>query len=109
MALEPGVAVVEALDPAMAPVAQSRAPELEAIFARVAGRPLALRVRGVGSARTPAQNAGAPASSAPTASVHEHPVVKRAIEVLGGRVTGVTPRARSRGSADKSSDGPEER
>lgn len=100
VALEPGLAIVEATDPAMGPVAQSRAPELEAIFAKVAGRPVALRVRGVGGPRMADQQSVAGPAAAPAAPVHEHPLVKKAIEVLGGRVTGVTPRARRAAQED---------
>lgn len=101
--LDAGQVVVESLDPALAPVAQSRAPELEAIFARVAGRALKLKVLGVGPRRAEggAESGGgaggvggeSAAAANPAASIHEHPLVKRAVEALGGRVVGVTPRA----------------
>jgi hypothetical protein len=106
--LDAGQVVVESLDPALAPVAQSRAPELEAIFSRVAGRALKLKVLGVGPRRAEGGaesgsgagsegggRAGGESAAAvnPATSIHEHPLVKRAVEALGGRVVGVTPRA----------------
>ncbi len=87
--LDADTAMVEATG-SLAAIAQSRTPELEALFARAAGFPVRLRMRVVQPEEAPEQATPA----APRMVPGEHPLVKRALAKLGGRIAGVTPRPR---------------
>jgi hypothetical protein len=94
--LDADTAMVEATG-SLAAIAQSRTPELEALFARAAGFPVKLRMTVVQGG--PA--AEAPAPSAPRIVPADHPLVKRAIAKLGGRITQVTPRPKELDDPDR--------
>lgn len=71
--------------------AAASAGELEALVARVAGRALPVRFRAPEAPSPPApEQAGGPASPA---SVQDHELVRRAVELFGARVVSVQPRA----------------
>lgn len=94
--LEADTAMVEATG-SLAAIAQSRTPELEALFAKAAGFPVKLRMRVV---QTAAPEEGAPPPG-PRLIPAEHPLVKRTLAKLGGRIAGVTPRPKELDDPDR--------
>jgi len=89
---EGGVAVVEPVKPGQGAYLKARAPALEDLLSRAAGKPLRLEVRepapesGGGGGPT-APNAGA--DSEAYAKALQHPLVRRAAELLGARLVKV--------------------
>ena len=80
--------VIEA-PPDLAVVARSCEEEIAQVATRAVQRPVRCRVI---SQDAPA--AGDPAAPAtPAQPIHEHPLVKQALELFGGRITTVQPRA----------------
>ena len=73
--------------PGLLGAAQSCGKELEAIFQRIMGRSVSVAFSAEG-ARESAAESSAPAK----APMSEHPLVKQAIEVFGGRLVSVSAR-----------------
>lgn len=100
VSLEGDVAVVEASE-ALAPRVQSRTPEIEQMFARAAGKAVKLRVRAGQGAVSQSAEGGAQTPQTPRTPPGEHPLVKRTLAALGGRIAGVTARPRELDDPEK--------
>lgn len=108
VSIGPGTITVEAEDLWLNRVA-SRTPELEAVFTRAAGTPMKLRVvAAVPRAPEPGDEAAGPGGGLPMprASPTEHPLVKKALSLLGGNVARVMGRPRELDDPERAGAGP---
>lgn len=87
-------AVVLRPGPGGAGLMRSAIKDVEEVFTRAAGRPLTVSIEAQSGPPVESQ-AGTPLASrpaAPVGDVRQHPLVKRAEELFGGRVVRVDPR-----------------